>query len=455
MDRQIEGRDAAEYLWAVKRVVPFLKVDKGLAGEVDGVQVMKPIPDLDALTVAWPPDIRSDGAGGSGCRDLLVEVRETLVEARRKGEVLVVLGRPVAVVGDWLEPQRRGRRGEGLDDCAVVAQFLDGPPERVWVARGGHGQCVGAEVGVAQETVAHDVGDGHGREDHDGGRLGRKAESDGLHGRVVAADGPHLGSEHRLELVAAQLLDEPRRHHDGGASRPAAHRQSVRGVVGDEGGRGPWALVVLLWFNVPAILRIVVLWVPFAIVSWWLVSPFFVDDVVEEDFSTSIATQLDEDEESTTPDPTVGSPGAGSPDPTRSEDSVEADSAEEPVAEPAVPVLVGAGQFVGLAGHSGTGDAGIFRNPDGSYVLRFENFDIENGPDLEVYLVPGADRTTLDPGSIQLGHLRGNVGNQTYDLPPGDRARPGSLHRTRLVRGIHRRVRRSDADDQLSQAASS
>jgi fructose-bisphosphate aldolase, class I len=49
MDRQIEGRDSADYLWAVKRVVPFLKVDKGLAGEVDGVQVMKPIPELDAL----------------------------------------------------------------------------------------------------------------------------------------------------------------------------------------------------------------------------------------------------------------------------------------------------------------------------------------------------------------------------------------------------------------------
>jgi fructose-bisphosphate aldolase class I len=49
MDRQIEGRDSAEYLWAVKRVVPFLKVDKGLVGEVDGVQLMKPIPDLDAL----------------------------------------------------------------------------------------------------------------------------------------------------------------------------------------------------------------------------------------------------------------------------------------------------------------------------------------------------------------------------------------------------------------------
>jgi fructose-bisphosphate aldolase, class I len=49
MDRQIGGRDSAEYLWNVKRVVPFLKVDKGLAPEADGVRIMKPIPDLDAL----------------------------------------------------------------------------------------------------------------------------------------------------------------------------------------------------------------------------------------------------------------------------------------------------------------------------------------------------------------------------------------------------------------------
>ncbi|MEZ5252183.1 MAG: hypothetical protein R2713_24125 [Ilumatobacteraceae bacterium] len=49
MDRQIEGMGSAAYLWDVKRVVPFLKVDKGLADEVDGAQVMKPMPDLDAL----------------------------------------------------------------------------------------------------------------------------------------------------------------------------------------------------------------------------------------------------------------------------------------------------------------------------------------------------------------------------------------------------------------------
>jgi fructose-bisphosphate aldolase class I len=49
MDRQIEGVGSAEYLWSVKRVVPFLKVDKGLEAEADGAQVMKPMPDLDAL----------------------------------------------------------------------------------------------------------------------------------------------------------------------------------------------------------------------------------------------------------------------------------------------------------------------------------------------------------------------------------------------------------------------
>ncbi len=49
MDREIEGQPAAQYLWEIKNVVPFLKVDKGLANEVDGVQLMKPIPELDAL----------------------------------------------------------------------------------------------------------------------------------------------------------------------------------------------------------------------------------------------------------------------------------------------------------------------------------------------------------------------------------------------------------------------
>src|SRR6478672_10808096 len=49
MDRDIERRPTADYLWNVKRVVPFLKVDQGLAAEKDGVQLMKPMPALAAL----------------------------------------------------------------------------------------------------------------------------------------------------------------------------------------------------------------------------------------------------------------------------------------------------------------------------------------------------------------------------------------------------------------------
>ncbi|NBS36987.1 MAG: fructose bisphosphate aldolase [Actinobacteria bacterium] len=49
MDRDIDGIGSAEFLWAKKRVVPLLKVDKGLAEEQNGVQTMKPMPELDAL----------------------------------------------------------------------------------------------------------------------------------------------------------------------------------------------------------------------------------------------------------------------------------------------------------------------------------------------------------------------------------------------------------------------
>jgi fructose-bisphosphate aldolase class I len=51
MDREIERRASADYLWSVKGVVPFLKVDKGLADEADGVQLMKPMPALEPLLV--------------------------------------------------------------------------------------------------------------------------------------------------------------------------------------------------------------------------------------------------------------------------------------------------------------------------------------------------------------------------------------------------------------------
>ena len=49
MDRQIDGLDTGDYLWSKKNIIPFLKIDKGIAEEADGVQLMKPMPGLDEL----------------------------------------------------------------------------------------------------------------------------------------------------------------------------------------------------------------------------------------------------------------------------------------------------------------------------------------------------------------------------------------------------------------------
>lgn len=180
--------------------------------------------------------------------------------------------------------------------------------------------------------------------------------------------------------------------------------------------------IAMLRLRIPPAIRVVVLVVPFVAVNWWLLSPYFVDDVVDESFAVSIVAEQPAPAasvEPTAPAPTV--PIASSqPAPSTDVPPATAAPTAPPVTTvPSGPVLLGAGQFVGLAGHSGTGDAGLFRNPDGSLVLRFENFDIENGPDLEVYLVPGADQTSLADGSIALGALKGNVGDQNYELPPG------------------------------------
>ena len=210
------------------------------------------------------------------------------------------------------------------------------------------------------------------------------------------------------------------------------------------------AFVVMLRFRVPAVARVMVLVVPFAIVNWWLLSPYFVDDVVDEGFAASISEQLGtadetpatsapaELEEDSTTDSTpttaaVEEEAEGSDGAAPEEESVSSEVTTTTTTAPATtttmpsgPVLLGAGQFVGLAGHSGTGDAGLFQNPDGSLVLRFENFDIENGPDLEVYLVPGPDQTSLPEGSIHLGALKGNIGDQNYELPAGTELVPGA-----------------------------
>lgn len=173
------------------------------------------------------------------------------------------------------------------------------------------------------------------------------------------------------------------------------------------------ALVVMIRFGVPPVVRVLVIGIPTVLLSWWLLEPFFVDDVVEEKFSTSIAAQQEREPAPTAPPAAAAAPAAP--------------GATVPATQPAPtePQLLGSGTFVGLAGHDGTGDAGIFRLEDGSLVLRLENFDIDNGPDLELYLVPGSESYSPGDGSLHFGALKGNVGNQTYEIPRDFDVPPG------------------------------
>lgn len=93
MDRQVEGQPTSAYLWNVKNVVPFLKVDKGLADIADGVQVMNPMPGLDALLE------KANAAGIFGTK-----MRSVIKEANEKGINAVVdqqfeIGRQIVAAG--------------------------------------------------------------------------------------------------------------------------------------------------------------------------------------------------------------------------------------------------------------------------------------------------------------------------------------------------------------------
>jgi hypothetical protein len=84
------------------------------------------------------------------------------------------------------------------------------------------------------------------------------------------------------------------------------------------------------------------------------------------------------------------------------------------------PVVIAMGQFAGTDSvHQGSGQAAIYQLAEGNHVLRFENFDVTNGPDLHVILSKHPNPlNSNDVGDyIDLGSLKGNIGNQNYDIP--------------------------------------
>ncbi len=124
MDRQVEGVDTAEYLWGTKQVVPFLKVDKGLADEADGVQLMKPIDGLDDLLA------RATGKGIFGTK-----MRSVIKMANEAGVKAIVdqqfeIGRQIVAAGlvpiiepevDITSPEKA--EAETLLEAAIRAQL--------------------------------------------------------------------------------------------------------------------------------------------------------------------------------------------------------------------------------------------------------------------------------------------------------------------------------------------
>ena len=160
-------------------------------------------------------------------------------------------------------------------------------------------------------------------------------------------------------------------------------------------------------------------------VAWYLLSPLWITRAVNEALPTArpvvvaVATQA-----RATPTEIMPATAAPADAPTAEPSATvvpATPAAELPTATPA-PQTLAQGAFYNIV-HEGEGQASIFQLADGLRVLRFEDFMVLNGPDLYVYLVPddpvpnaiGFDFMAFH----DLGKLKGNVGDQNYELPAG------------------------------------
>ena len=158
-----------------------------------------------------------------------------------------------------------------------------------------------------------------------------------------------------------------------------------------------------------------------AAAAWFFVSPLFIDETVDEAFDFVTADgHVDMDRVMDMPEDKrhemrdeIMQAATAAPDREHTE--------AMPVDEPTV---VATGQFVDAdAVHKGSGTATLYALPDGRNVVRFEDFRTTNGPALVVYLAKHPNPTSAadvsDGGFVALGDLKGNVGNQNYEIPAG------------------------------------
>ena len=181
--------------------------------------------------------------------------------------------------------------------------------------------------------------------------------------------------------------------------------------------------------------------------GWYLVSPLFITTEVNEDFPLSdMSTEAFDEMEQAVAELDIELPELSDLQQMTADEinALEQDlviAAQEmpeviteeamPVIEtstptPAAPVANGpivlrAGSFVDADSfHTGSGNATIYELADGSSVLRFEDFETVNGPDLRVILTTSArpeSRSDVQEGYIELAKLKGNKGNQNYEIP--------------------------------------
>ena len=153
----------------------------------------------------------------------------------------------------------------------------------------------------------------------------------------------------------------------------------------------------------------VVVAIPVLAAGWWLGSPLFLDTEVNEEFPMSAEAIVPDDMAPEEVEEKMED-AAAEPDTSASDDMPETGE----------PNSIASGQFEDFDNfHQGTGTATIYELDDASLVLRFESFEVTNGPDLQVLLVPNADPGNRDDieGYIDLGSLKGNIGDQNYEIP--------------------------------------
>ena len=132
MDRDIEGRPTGDYLWNVKRVVPFLKVDKGLEAEKDGVQLMKPMPELAPLLHR----ATKKGMFGTKMRSVIKEANEAGIKnvVRQQFEVAgqIIAAGLVPIIEPEVDIRCREKaKAEALLKEAILKELNQLPPSQV------------------------------------------------------------------------------------------------------------------------------------------------------------------------------------------------------------------------------------------------------------------------------------------------------------------------------------